>query len=283
MRVKITLACTECKQRNYNTMKNKKNDPDRLEMNKYCRFCKKHTLHKETKQEVAGMKTLNKICQILAIVFALGSLVLFFVPFATITTAGNETSLVAAQLGFGSKAEIAGKVYDMAKSSDILFCFLVTAIAAVTSILSFKSKALRYITPALGLISAIYMLVIALSSPWAFVDKRPLPDVTNIVYTNFVTVAVIVLFVFSAFAIAYLLIDDYLEVLASKGEKKTICQRIGLFFRDNKSEVKKIVWPSLRDVVKNTVIVLIMCLVVGVLIWLVDFGLGQLLNLILGA
>lgn len=49
MRVKVTLACSECKQRNYNTMKNKKNNPDRLEMNKYCRFCKKHTLHKETK------------------------------------------------------------------------------------------------------------------------------------------------------------------------------------------------------------------------------------------
>ena len=49
MRVKITLACSECKQRNYNSMKNKTNDPDRLEMNKYCRFCKKHTLHKETK------------------------------------------------------------------------------------------------------------------------------------------------------------------------------------------------------------------------------------------
>lgn len=49
MRVKITLACSECKQRNYNTVKNKKNDPDRLEMNKYCRFCKKHTLHKESK------------------------------------------------------------------------------------------------------------------------------------------------------------------------------------------------------------------------------------------
>lgn len=49
MRVKVTLSCTECKQRNYNTMKNKKNNPDRLEMNKYCRFCKKHTLHRETK------------------------------------------------------------------------------------------------------------------------------------------------------------------------------------------------------------------------------------------
>ena len=46
MTVKITLACTECKQRNYNKEKNK---PDRLEMKKYCRFCKKHTVHRETK------------------------------------------------------------------------------------------------------------------------------------------------------------------------------------------------------------------------------------------
>ena len=48
-RVKITLACTECKQRNYNMMKNKANDPDRVELQKYCRFCRKHTAHRETK------------------------------------------------------------------------------------------------------------------------------------------------------------------------------------------------------------------------------------------
>ncbi len=48
-RVKVTFVCTECKQRNYDTKKNKKNDPDRLEMNKFCRFCRKHTLHKESK------------------------------------------------------------------------------------------------------------------------------------------------------------------------------------------------------------------------------------------
>ena len=41
MRVKVTLRCNECKQRNYNTMKNKKNTPDKLEMNKYCPFCKR--------------------------------------------------------------------------------------------------------------------------------------------------------------------------------------------------------------------------------------------------
>ena len=49
MRNAVTLACTECKSRNYQTNKNKKNDPDRIEFKKYCKFCKKHTLHKETK------------------------------------------------------------------------------------------------------------------------------------------------------------------------------------------------------------------------------------------
>ncbi|MDL2280254.1 50S ribosomal protein L33 [Selenomonadales bacterium OttesenSCG-928-I06] len=49
MRVAVTVACTDCKQRNYQTNKNKKNDPDRLEIKKYCKFCKKHTPHRETK------------------------------------------------------------------------------------------------------------------------------------------------------------------------------------------------------------------------------------------
>ena len=49
MRVAVKLACTECKQINYDTEKNKKENPERIEMNKYCKFCKKHTLHKETK------------------------------------------------------------------------------------------------------------------------------------------------------------------------------------------------------------------------------------------
>ncbi|MGI6215773.1 MAG: 50S ribosomal protein L33 [Christensenellales bacterium] len=48
-RANIVLACQECKQRNYPTVKNKKNTTDRLEMSKYCRFCRKHTVHKETR------------------------------------------------------------------------------------------------------------------------------------------------------------------------------------------------------------------------------------------
>jgi len=49
VRVGITLACTECKRRNYTSSKNKKNDPDRLELKKYCSNCGRHTVHKETK------------------------------------------------------------------------------------------------------------------------------------------------------------------------------------------------------------------------------------------
>ena len=49
MRNRITLECTECKNRNYESYKNKKNDPDRLTFSKYCPTCKKHTAHKESK------------------------------------------------------------------------------------------------------------------------------------------------------------------------------------------------------------------------------------------
>jgi large subunit ribosomal protein L33 len=49
VRDKLTLACEECKRRNYQTYKNKKNTAERLELKKYCPFCRKHTVHKETK------------------------------------------------------------------------------------------------------------------------------------------------------------------------------------------------------------------------------------------
>ena len=49
VRPKITLACQECKHRNYITKKNRRNDPDRLEMKKFCPNCGTHRLHKETR------------------------------------------------------------------------------------------------------------------------------------------------------------------------------------------------------------------------------------------
>lgn len=54
-RTYVTLECTACKEErhiskeNYRVEKNKTNTPDRLELNKYCPTCKKHTIHKEKK------------------------------------------------------------------------------------------------------------------------------------------------------------------------------------------------------------------------------------------
>ena len=49
MREIVTLQCTECKSRNYVTTKNKKTKPERLEFRKFCRRCRCHRSHKETK------------------------------------------------------------------------------------------------------------------------------------------------------------------------------------------------------------------------------------------
>jgi large subunit ribosomal protein L33 len=49
MRDIITMQCPDCKNRNYSTTKNKKKTTERLELSKYCPFCRKHTAHKETK------------------------------------------------------------------------------------------------------------------------------------------------------------------------------------------------------------------------------------------
>jgi large subunit ribosomal protein L33 len=48
-RIIITLACTECRERNYTTTKNRRNDPDRLEFNKFCPRCRRHRLHREVR------------------------------------------------------------------------------------------------------------------------------------------------------------------------------------------------------------------------------------------
>ena len=49
VRPKITLACTEGKERNYITRKNRRNNPDRMELRKFCPRDGRHTLHRETR------------------------------------------------------------------------------------------------------------------------------------------------------------------------------------------------------------------------------------------
>lgn len=228
------------------------------------------------------MKTVNRICQILSVIFAVVSLVLFVTDFATITTT-EPVKATALELAFGGKLTIAGTEYDMAKSADILFCFGLTVVGLVLSVFSFKSKSLRYFTPAVGLGTGIYTLVIALSDPLKFVDARPIaPTIAySVDYEISAYLIAVALLIFAIVSAAHLFIDDYIEVMQSKGAKRTIMQRVIGFLKDYKSEVKKIVWPGIKDVAKNTAIVLVMCLIVGAFIWLLDLGLGKLIELIL--
>jgi len=48
-RVVIELACTECRNRNYTTSKNRRNDPDRMELRKFCPRCRGHRQHREAR------------------------------------------------------------------------------------------------------------------------------------------------------------------------------------------------------------------------------------------
>ena len=51
MRVLIHLECGQCKRRNYTTQKNRTNVQQKLVLKKNCKFCRKHTLHKEGKKK----------------------------------------------------------------------------------------------------------------------------------------------------------------------------------------------------------------------------------------
>ena len=48
-RMVVEMTCTECRNRNYVTTKNRRNDPDRLELRKFCPRCRGHRLHREAR------------------------------------------------------------------------------------------------------------------------------------------------------------------------------------------------------------------------------------------
>ena len=66
------------------------------------------------------------------------------------------------------------------------------------------------------------------------------------------------------------------KVAEKKVEKKAEKKRRSIFtwFREMKSELKKVVWPTPKQVVKNTLIVLACVLIVGAFIWVFDYVAG---------
>lgn len=68
-----------------------------------------------------------------------------------------------------------------------------------------------------------------------------------------------------------------------KAKKPGFFQKIARFFRELKSEVKKVVWPTKKQLGNNFVIVLAFCLVTGAFIWIIDAVLSLVIRLIYGA
>ena len=48
-RILVTLGCTTCRERTHNSSKNRRNDPQRLELMKFCPRCRQHVLHREVR------------------------------------------------------------------------------------------------------------------------------------------------------------------------------------------------------------------------------------------
>ena len=72
-------------------------------------------------------------------------------------------------------------------------------------------------------------------------------------------------------------------VARAKAAVKNFGARVSKFFRDTKSELKKVVWPSKADVKTNTIVVLITVAIAAVVMILLDGIFGGILGLIIGA
>ena len=66
--------------------------------------------------------------------------------------------------------------------------------------------------------------------------------------------------------------------MAEENVKKT--GKVAKFFKDLKSELKKIVWSPKKDVIKNTTVVVVVTAIAAVAITLVDAGLSGCLDLL---
>ncbi|HOQ06497.1 MAG TPA: preprotein translocase subunit SecE [Clostridiales bacterium] len=54
--------------------------------------------------------------------------------------------------------------------------------------------------------------------------------------------------------------------------------RIARFFRDIRSELKKVIWPTKEQLVKSTISVLAICLMIGAVIWICDAVFAKLME-----
>ena len=227
------------------------------------------------------MKAATLISRVITAALAVVVLALFFFGIVNLTGAQGSFNLSGYQMAFGSTVTSdTGVEANLFSSSWYMFTMVFAVLAAICACCSFKWKKATVGGFVLGAVTMIMMLVFSFSDIKAYVDWRPVTKVTELSFNGLAAVLTWCSIAFVVFSIITIFANDYAEVLESDGAKKTLVQRFVSFIREYKSEIKKISWPSFKTVVKNTIIVLIVCVVIGLFIWLIDYGLGNLVKLI---
>ena len=226
------------------------------------------------------MKVASLASRIITALLSIAVIVLFFMGIVTAYDAQGTFTIAGYQMAFGTNVTSdAGTTIDLQISAWYLFAFIFMAIAAICACVSFKWKKATVGGIVTGAVSMIMMLVFSFSHISSYFDWRGI-DAIDIHFASLAPVLTICTIAFFVMSIVTLFVNDYAEVLASNGAKKTLAKRFVSFIREYKSEIVKITWPNFKTVLKNTSIVLIVCVVVGAFIWIIDFGLGNLIELL---
>jgi preprotein translocase subunit SecE len=69
------------------------------------------------------------------------------------------------------------------------------------------------------------------------------------------------------------------EAVKPKGFAQ-LFERVKKFFKELRSEIKKIVWPTRQQVVNNTGVVIASVMLVGGFIWILDFVLRHIIEIV---
>ena len=64
--------------------------------------------------------------------------------------------------------------------------------------------------------------------------------------------------------------EEKAKAKADKEKKPGVGKRIARFFRELRSELKKVSWPTRADTLKKTGIVIVCVIVVGIIVWIFD-------------
>jgi len=233
------------------------------------------------------MKLVKDFFKGLTLAFLVIAIGLFFLPFAKISfTSVSSITVRGFELLVGAEKTIPGFADPLSvfKSGWFMVGFFFAVISAVVSGFGFRKKGAGFAPAVLSLITGITMLVLVLGKSAQYVDIGSLTQagVTGVTMTIFAVLSCVALFAAVLSQSVAIIVADRIAVLESNGKKKSIPKRVVRFALDYKNELKKITWPTMRTVAKNTVVVIVVSLLIGAFIWLLDWGLAELLQLILG-